>query len=60
MQNFFNTGIIFIAQLIREAINNENLRQTAQEYNTCFIIENYDRKQLKNSIVALYKSVKIS
>ena len=49
-----------ISKLIREAINNENLRQTAQQYNTRFIVENYDRKQLKNSIVALYKSLKIS
>ena len=46
-----------ISKLISEALNNETLRQTAQEYNTRFILDNYDRKQLKNKIVAVYNSV---
>lgn len=47
-----------ISKLISDALTNESLRQTAQEYNTRFIFDNYDRQQLKNKIVALYQSVK--
>jgi glycosyltransferase involved in cell wall biosynthesis len=47
-----------ISKLISEALNNAALRQTAQEYNTSFILENYDRNQLKDKIVTLYNSLK--
>ena len=46
-----------LSKLIFDAISDINLRQTAQEYNTRFIVENYDRKILKNSILDLYKFV---
>lgn len=55
---FDSFDIEVISKLILNALQNEILRQTAQEYNTRFILDNYDRKQLKNKIVAVYNSVK--
>ena len=55
---FDSFDIEVISKLILNALQNEILRQTAQEYNTRFILDNYDRNQLKNKIVAVYNSVK--
>ncbi len=49
-----------ISKLILAALQNETLRQIAQEYNTRFILENYERNQLKNKIVDVYQSIKIN
>ncbi|KAF2325946.1 MAG: glycosyltransferase [Flavobacterium nitrogenifigens] len=46
-----------IAKLIENAIKNIELRTSAQEYNTNFIAENYNRKDLEKSIVQLYEKV---
>ncbi|WP_119793013.1 glycosyltransferase family 4 protein [Flavobacterium anhuiense] len=46
-----------IAKLIENAIKNIELRTSAQEYNTNFIAENYNRKHLQKSIVKLYEKV---
>ena len=46
-----------IAKLIENAIINVELRTSAQEYNTSFIAENYNRKDLQKSIVQLYEEV---
>ena len=46
-----------LSKLISEALHNATLRQTAQAYNTRFILDNYDRNQLKNKIVTLYHSL---
>ncbi len=44
-----------IARLITDAISDEKLRYEAYHYNLDFIEKNYNRKQLKNKIVDLYK-----
>lgn len=47
-----------ISKLISAALQNETLRETAQVYNTRFILEKYDRKVLKSKISDLYLSIK--
>ena len=44
-----------IARLITDALSDEKLRYEAYHYNLDFIEKNYNRKQLKNKIVDLYK-----
>lgn len=46
-----------ISKLIENAIINIELRISAQEYNTCFIAENYNRMHLQKSITQLYEKV---
>lgn len=46
-----------ISKLIENAIKNIELRTSAQEYNTNFIAEHYNRKHLQKSIVQLYEKV---
>lgn len=46
-----------IARSIERAIKNTTLRKTAQEYNTNFIAENYNRIHLKKNIVEFYNNV---
>ncbi|WP_044399012.1 glycosyltransferase [Lacinutrix sp. Hel_I_90] len=46
-----------IAVLIKEAIFNETLRESAQGYNVTFIKENYNRIALKPKIVTLYNTI---
>lgn len=48
---------VVIAKLIENAINNRELRVKAQEYNVCFIDENFNRKQLQKEIIQLYNQV---
>tara|TARA_R110002111_G_scaffold181838_3_gene247426 strand:+ start:647 stop:1774 length:1128 start_codon:yes stop_codon:yes gene_type:complete len=46
-----------IAKLIENAIKNEVLRKSAQDYNINFIAKNYNRSTLQPKIIACYKSV---
>lgn len=46
-----------IAVLIESAINNHELRASAQEYNVNFVNEKYNRMHLKNEIVQIYQDV---
>ncbi|QSW87490.1 glycosyltransferase family 4 protein [Flavobacterium endoglycinae] len=46
-----------IAKLIESAVSNTELRKTAQEYNTKFIADKYNRKKLKEEILQLYTDV---
>lgn len=48
-----------ISELIRKAIDSEDLRVQAQEYNVNFIQENYDREKLQAQIVNLYQNLKV-
>lgn len=47
-----------IATLIEDAILNETLRISAQDYNTNFIKQNYNRDVLQPKIVNLYETIK--
>ena len=49
-----------IATLIESAINNQELRAKAQEYNVNFIAKKYNRTHLKNEIVQIYQDVFIN
>lgn len=46
-----------IARLIESALDNESLREQAQEFNTSFIYKNYNRAILQPQIVALYNRI---
>lgn len=46
-----------IAKLIENALNNIELRETAQEYNTNFMNSNYNRNLLQKEILQLYNNV---
>jgi glycosyltransferase involved in cell wall biosynthesis len=46
-----------IATLIESAINNQELRAKAQEYNVNFVAKKYNRAHLKNEIVQIYQDV---
>lgn len=46
-----------IAKLIEKAINNIELRESAQEYNTNFMNENYNRNFLQKEILQLYSNI---
>ncbi|MFT5669172.1 MAG: glycosyltransferase involved in cell wall biosynthesis, partial [Vicingaceae bacterium] len=48
---------IEIANWIRKALINDELRANAQKYNLDFINKNYNRDHLKSEIVQLYKSI---
>jgi len=48
-----------IAKLIRDAIENDTLRETAQVYNTSYIQKKYNRSSLQPEIIKLYESVKV-
>jgi len=47
-----------IAKLIRDAIENDTLRETAQVYNTSYIQKKYNRSSLQPEIIKLYESIK--
>lgn len=49
-----------IASLIKTAIENQELRTKAQEYNVSFVKKNYDREMLRNKIINLYQSINLS
>lgn len=49
---------IEIANHIINALQNEELRQKAQDFNVNFIKNNYNRNKLKPKIIALYEQVK--
>lgn len=46
-----------IAKWIESALKNSELRQSAQQYNTNFVDENYNRKALKKQIIKMYESI---
>jgi glycosyltransferase involved in cell wall biosynthesis len=46
-----------IANWIRKAFTNDELRANAQKYNVDFVKKNYNREYLKTEIVQLYKSI---
>ncbi|RMB57421.1 glycosyltransferase [Dokdonia sinensis] len=46
-----------IAGLIEKAITDESLRKNAQDFNTQFILKNYNRSILRPQIIDLYKNV---
>jgi glycosyltransferase involved in cell wall biosynthesis len=48
---------IEIASWTRKALENQELRATAQKYNLDFVNKNYNRENLKQEIVQLYKSI---
>ncbi|MBA0884748.1 glycosyltransferase [Flavobacterium undicola] len=52
--------VVAIASLIKTAIENQQLRAKAQEYNVSFVQENYNREMLRNKIINLYQSVNLS
>ena len=49
-----------IANWIKKAIEDNELRENAQKYNIDFVNKNYNRAFLKNEIVQLYNSVLLS
>ncbi|GGA88976.1 hypothetical protein GCM10008015_31870 [Flavobacterium palustre] len=49
-----------IANLIRMAIENQEMRVKAQEYNVQYVQENYNRAQLQQAILNLYERVKLN
>lgn len=51
------TDTFAIAKLIENAIENMEMRKTAQEYNTNFIVDNYNRKHLQKGIIESYNKV---
>jgi hypothetical protein len=46
-----------IAVLIESAVNNQELRAKAQEYNVNFVTKTYNRARLKNEIVQMYQDI---
>lgn len=48
-----------ISKLIKDAIYNVELRARAQQYNTAYVAENFNRQQLKKEIVELYQKLYI-
>ena len=46
-----------IAKWIEQALENKELRANAQKYNVDFVNKNYDRENLKQEIVQLYKGI---
>jgi glycosyltransferase involved in cell wall biosynthesis len=46
-----------IANWIQKALENQELRENAHEYNVDFVNKNYNRENLKQDIVKLYKSI---
>lgn len=51
--------IVEISKLIKDAINNFELRAGAQVYNTAYVNENFNRAKLKNEIIELYETLYI-
>ena len=49
-----------IACLIKTAIENQEMRMKAQEYNVDFVQKNYNREKLKKEIIDLYQKVKLN
>jgi glycosyltransferase involved in cell wall biosynthesis len=49
-----------IANLIKSAIENQELRAKAQEYNVSFIQKNYSRAMLQKEIIGLYQNVNLN
>lgn len=49
-----------IANLIKTAIENKQMRARAQEYNVHFVQQNYNRTQLQQEIINLYQRVKLN
>lgn len=49
-----------IACLIKAAIENQEMRMKAQEYNVDFVQKNYNREKLKKEIIDLYQKVKLN
>ncbi len=49
-----------IANLIKSAIENQELRGKAQEYNVSFIQKNYSREMLQKEIIGLYQNVNLN
>jgi glycosyltransferase involved in cell wall biosynthesis len=52
--------VVAIASLIKTAIENQELRAKAQEYNVSFVQKNYNRAMLRNKIINLYQSINLS
>lgn len=48
-----------IANLIKIAIENQEMRVKAQEYNVNFVQQNYNREMLQKEIIDLYQSIKL-
>ena len=49
-----------IAKLIKTAIENQEMRAKAQEYNVNFVQQHYNREMLQKEIIDLYQRVKLN
>ena len=49
-----------IANLIKKAVEDQEMRFKAQKYNSIFIQKNYSRAMLERIIIDLYKSIKLN
>jgi len=49
-----------IAIIIKAAIENQEMKMKAQEYNVDFVQKNYNREKLKKEIIDLYQKVKLN